>query len=97
MSMLGLKFDRVRVCTRKANPNRTPVRYKQQSMKRERMDWLKALQDKIGEHPEIGQAIHKLERALASSKCKRAECLRDFWVGNRRGFWNWLIMPKTQS
>jgi hypothetical protein len=26
---------------------------------------LKALQDKIGEHPEIGQAIHKLETALA--------------------------------
>jgi len=25
---------------------------------------LKALQDKIGEHPEIGQAIHKLETAL---------------------------------
>jgi hypothetical protein len=26
---------------------------------------LKALQDKIGEHPEIGQVIHKLETALA--------------------------------
>jgi hypothetical protein len=26
---------------------------------------LKALQDKVGEHPEIGQAIHKLETALA--------------------------------
>jgi len=26
---------------------------------------LKTLQDKIGEHPEIGQAIHKLETALA--------------------------------
>ena len=26
---------------------------------------LKALQDKIGKHPEIGQAIHKLETALA--------------------------------
>jgi len=26
---------------------------------------LKALRDKIGEHPEIGQAIHKLETALA--------------------------------
>jgi hypothetical protein len=26
---------------------------------------LKALQDKIGEHPEIGQAVSKLERALA--------------------------------
>lgn len=28
-------------------------------------DLLKALRDKIGEHPEIGQAIHKLEMALA--------------------------------
>jgi len=28
-------------------------------------DLLKALRDKIGEHPEIGQAIHKLETALA--------------------------------
>jgi hypothetical protein len=28
-------------------------------------DLLKALQDKIGQHPEIGQAIHKLETALA--------------------------------
>ena len=28
-------------------------------------DLLKALQDKIGKHPEIGQAIHKLETALA--------------------------------
>ena len=26
---------------------------------------LKALQDKIGKHPKIGQAIHKLETALA--------------------------------
>jgi len=26
---------------------------------------LKALQDKIGEHPEIGQAVTKLETALA--------------------------------
>lgn len=26
---------------------------------------LQALQDKLGEHPEIGQAIHKLESALA--------------------------------
>jgi hypothetical protein len=26
---------------------------------------LKALQDRIGEHPEIGQAVHKLEVALA--------------------------------
>ncbi len=28
-------------------------------------DLLKTLRDKIGEHPEIGQAIHKLETALA--------------------------------
>jgi hypothetical protein len=28
-------------------------------------DLLKALRDKIGEHPEIGQAINKLEMALA--------------------------------
>ena len=28
-------------------------------------DLLKAVQGKIGEHPEIGQAIHKLETALA--------------------------------
>jgi len=28
-------------------------------------DLLKSLRDKLGEHPEIGQAIHKLERALA--------------------------------
>ena len=26
---------------------------------------LKALKDKVGVHPEIGQAIHKLETALA--------------------------------
>lgn len=26
---------------------------------------LKVLQDKIGEHPEIGQAVNKLETALA--------------------------------
>ncbi len=26
---------------------------------------LKALQEKVGEHPEIGQAIYKLEEALA--------------------------------
>ncbi len=31
---------------------------------------LKALQDKIGEHPEIGQAIHKLEVALAILEVK---------------------------
>jgi hypothetical protein len=29
---------------------------------------LKALQDKIDEHPEIGQAIHKLDTALAILK-----------------------------
>jgi len=28
-------------------------------------DLLKALQEKMGQHPEIGQAIHKLELALA--------------------------------
>jgi hypothetical protein len=28
-------------------------------------DLLKAVRDKVGEHPEIGQAIHKLEMALA--------------------------------
>jgi hypothetical protein len=28
-------------------------------------DLLKALQEKVGEHPEIGQAVHKLEMALA--------------------------------
>ena len=28
-------------------------------------DLLKVLQEKIGQHPEIGQAIHKLELALA--------------------------------
>jgi hypothetical protein len=26
---------------------------------------LKGLEDKIGQHPELGQAIHKLEMALA--------------------------------
>lgn len=26
---------------------------------------LKSLQDKLGQHPEIGQAIHKLELALS--------------------------------
>ena len=31
---------------------------------------LKALQDKIGERPEIGQAIHKLETALAILEVK---------------------------
>ena len=31
---------------------------------------LKALQDKIGEHPEIGQAINKLEMALAILEVK---------------------------
>jgi hypothetical protein len=33
-------------------------------------DLLKALQHKIGEHPEIGQAIHKLETALAILEVK---------------------------
>ena len=28
-------------------------------------DLLKTVRDKVGEHPEIGQAIHKLEMALA--------------------------------
>ena len=28
-------------------------------------DLLKTLQEKLGQHPEIGQAIHKLELALA--------------------------------
>ncbi len=37
-------------------------------------DLLKSLRDKVGEHPEIGQAIHKLEVALAFSKCKQAGC-----------------------
>lgn len=31
---------------------------------------LKVLQDKIGEHPEIGQAVHKLEMALAILEVK---------------------------
>ena len=31
---------------------------------------LKALRDKIGEHPEIGQAINKLEMALAILEVK---------------------------
>jgi hypothetical protein len=31
---------------------------------------LKALQDKIGEHPEIGQAVNKLEMALAILEIK---------------------------
>jgi hypothetical protein len=31
---------------------------------------LKALEDKIGEHPEIGQAVHKLEMALAILEIK---------------------------
>jgi hypothetical protein len=31
---------------------------------------LKALQAKVGEHPEIGQAIHKLETALAILEVK---------------------------
>jgi hypothetical protein len=33
-------------------------------------DLLKALRDKIGEHPEIGQAINKLEMALAILEVK---------------------------
>ena len=35
---------------------------------------LKALQEKIDEHPEIGQAVNKLETALAILKFRRAEC-----------------------
>jgi hypothetical protein len=31
---------------------------------------LKLLQDRIGEHPEIGQAVHKLEMALAIHEVK---------------------------
>lgn len=31
---------------------------------------LKLLQDKVGEHPEIGQAVHKLEMALAILEVK---------------------------
>jgi len=31
---------------------------------------LKALQNKIGEHPEIGQAVNKLEMALAILEIK---------------------------
>lgn len=31
---------------------------------------LKRLQDKVGEHPEIGQAVHKLEMALAILEVK---------------------------
>ncbi len=31
----------------------------------EAQELLKALESRIGEHPEIGQAIHKLEMALA--------------------------------
>jgi hypothetical protein len=31
---------------------------------------LKVLQDKIGEHPEIGQAVNKLEMALAILEVK---------------------------
>jgi hypothetical protein len=31
---------------------------------------LKALQDKLGEHPEIGQAVNKLEMALAILEIK---------------------------
>jgi hypothetical protein len=31
---------------------------------------LKTLQDKIGEHPEIGQAVNKLEMALAILEIK---------------------------
>jgi len=54
-------------CQRKAIPNQTLVRYKQQTAEHvaRAHDLLKALQDKIGKHPEIGQAIHKLETALA--------------------------------
>ena len=37
---------------------------------------LKVLQDRIGEHPEIGQAVHKLEMASRSSRCRRVECFR---------------------
>jgi hypothetical protein len=36
---------------------------------------LKALQDKVGEHPEIGQAIHKLETALAILEVQTGEML----------------------
>ena len=31
---------------------------------------LKVLQEKLGEHPEIGQAVHKLEMALAILEVK---------------------------
>ena len=64
--MLGLKFDQW--CGVMATQGES----KPESGQREAAEHvagayhlLKTVQDKIGEHPEIGQAIHKLETALA--------------------------------
>jgi hypothetical protein len=64
--MLGLKFDQ------RCGVMPTQGESKPESGQREATEnvagayhLLKTLQDKIGEHPEIGQAIHKLETALA--------------------------------
>jgi hypothetical protein len=69
--MLGLKFDQRGSCH--ANGRRIKL----DSGSRQAAehvagahDLLKALRDKIGEHPEIGQAINKLEMALAILEVK---------------------------
>jgi len=59
-------------CTRKANPNRDSGALQAAEHVAGAHDLLKALQDKTGEHPEIGQAINKLEMALAILEVKTA-------------------------
>ena len=53
------------LCKRKPNLSLNPVTYKRQSMGAAARQLLDALRERIGVHPEIGQAINKLETALA--------------------------------
>lgn len=46
-----------------AGPNRSPQTAAEQVTHAHTL--LKSLEEKVGEHPELGQAIHKLEMALA--------------------------------
>jgi hypothetical protein len=45
------------------NPNRNPETAAEQVTHAHTL--LKSLEERVGQHPELGQAIHKLEMALA--------------------------------
>jgi hypothetical protein len=45
------------------SPNRTPETAAEQVTHAHTL--LKSLEERVGQHPELGQAIHKLEMALA--------------------------------